>query len=157
MIDECNLSGPMAKYKSNEFPCINVQFDKFFSGKEYVELAYLFGSSARGGQGKLSDIDIGVYLSPNLPKKERHLKHLELIAGLTTLSKSDRIDLVIMNDASPAINFEIIKANKPVFVRDRDIKLDVEHRSMSRYLDRQFHEKRLNKAFLERVATKGPG
>ncbi len=62
-----------------------------------------------------------------------------------------------MNDASPAINFEIIKANRPVFIRDRDIKLDVEHRSMTRYLDRKFHEKRLNKAFLERVRARGLG
>ena len=136
---------------------LNMQFDRFFSGKECVELAYLFGSSAKGRQGKLSDIDIGVYLSTNLPKKERHQKQLELIAGLTTLSKSDMIDLVIMNDASPAINFEIIKANKPIFVRDQDIKLDVEHRIMSRYLDRKFHEKRLNKAFLEKIATRGLG
>ncbi len=65
-----------------------MQFDEFFNGKEYVELAYLFGSSAKGRYGKLSDIDIGVYLSDSLPKKERHLKHLELIAGLTTLSKA---------------------------------------------------------------------
>ncbi len=145
----------MAKYKSNEFPFINMQFYKFFGGKEYVELAYLFGSSAKGRDGKLSDIDIGVYFSDSLSKKDRHKRHLELIAGLTTLFKSDRIDLVIMNDASPVINFEIIKANRPVFVRDRGLKLDVEHRIMSRYLDRRFHEKRLNKAFLERVTTRG--
>ncbi|MEE8167772.1 MAG: nucleotidyltransferase domain-containing protein [Candidatus Hydrothermarchaeales archaeon] len=132
-----------------------MRFDKFFSEKKYVELAYLFGSFAEGRFSKLSDIDIGIYLSDDLSKKQRNRKHLKLIAELTSFLKNDKIDLVIMNDASLAINFEIIKANRPVFVRERDLKLEVEQRIMSRYLDREFHERRLNAAFLKRAATRG--
>lgn len=132
-----------------------MQLARFFSGKKHVELAYLFGSSAVGKNSKLSDVDIGVYLSDGLPKKERNQKRLELIAELTTLLKTDKIDLVIMNDASPAINFEIIRPNRPVFVTDQDLKIDVEQRIMSIYLDRRAHEKRLNDAFLKRALTRG--
>ena len=128
---------------------------RFFSGKKDVELVYLFGSSVKRGRSKLSDIDIGVYLFGGLPKKERIRIHLELIAGLTTLLKSNRIDLVIMNDASPVINFEIIRSNRPVFVRERDLKLDVEQRIMSHYLDRKFHEKHLNRAVVKRAIAMG--
>ena len=45
----------------------------FFKSKEYVELAYLFGSTAEGLEGTISDIDIGVYLSGKLTKRGRVL------------------------------------------------------------------------------------
>jgi len=129
--------------------------EKFFKHLEYIELAYLFGSTARADNGILSDIDIAVYLKNVLSKQEHNQKRLELIAGLTTLLKSDRVDLVIMNSAPPVLNFEVIKVNMPVYVRDRDCKLDVEQKIMSRYLDRKHHEDFLNRSFLKRVAEKG--
>jgi predicted nucleotidyltransferase len=43
---------------------------EFFKSQECVELAYLFGSHAKGEPGPLSDIDIGVYLSRKLDKKK---------------------------------------------------------------------------------------
>ncbi len=142
-------------YKFNKVQTTNMELKEFFQRKKFVELAYLFGSAAKGKHNKLSDIDIGVYLSENLSQKEKNQKRLELIAGLTTLLKSDKVDLVVMNGASAAVNFEIIKANAPIFVRNRELKLDVEQRIMSSYLDRKFHEERLNKAFLERVKARG--
>ncbi len=60
-----------------------------------------------------------------------------------------------MNDAAPVINFEIIKPNVPLFVRDKDLKLDVEQKIMSRYLDRKYHEDFLNRAFLKKIKEKG--
>lgn len=69
--------------------------------------------------------------------------------------KSDRVDLVIMNRALPVLNFEVIKVNMPVYVRNRDFKLDVEQQIMSMYLDRKAHEDFLNRSFLKRVSEKG--
>lgn len=128
---------------------------EFFKSQEYVELAYLFGSTAEDHRGPLSDIDIGVFLSGNLTKRERIEKSLELTAELTTLVKTDKIDLVVMNDAFPVINFEIIKPNIPVFVKDKNFKIDVEQEIMSRYLDRKYHENLLNRVFLDRIQEKG--
>jgi predicted nucleotidyltransferase len=128
---------------------------EFFKSGEYVELAYLFGSTAEGKEGPLSDIDIGVYLSSKLTKGERIKKRLEFTAELADLLKTDKIDLIIMNDASPVISFEIIKPNIPVFIKDEDLKLDVEQEIMSRYLDRKHHENLLNRVFLEMIHEKG--
>ena len=127
---------------------------EFFNKKEYVELAYLFGSTAEGTEGPLSDIDIGVYLSSKLTKGERIEKRLELIGELSTLLKSDHVDLVVMNDAAPVINFEVIRPNMPLFVRNEDLKLDVEQYIMSRYLDRKYHEDFLNRELLKRIREK---
>ncbi len=128
---------------------------EFFKSQEYVELAYLFGSTAKDNRGPLSDIDIGVYLSSKLTKGERIEKRLELTAELAGFLKTESIDLVVMNDASAVINFEIIKSNIPVFIRDEDFKLDVEQKVMSLYLDRKYHENLMNRAFLERIEEKG--
>ena len=129
-------------------------FPEYFKAQEYVELAYLFGSTAEGTEGPLSDIDIAVYLSGKLTKGERIDKRLELMGELATLLKTDHVDLVVMNDASPVINFEVIKPNVPLFVRNEDLKLDVEQRIMSRYLDRKYHEDFLNRELLKRIREK---
>ena len=120
-----------------------------------MELAYLFGSTAKDNRGPLSDIDIGVYLSSKPTKGERIEKRLELTAELAGFLKTESIDLVVMNDASAVINFEIIKSNIPVLIRDEDFKLDVEQKVMSLYLDRKYHENLMNRAFLERIEEKG--
>jgi len=131
------------------------RLEEFFTSREYVELAYLFGSTAEDNRGPLSDIDIGVYLSSKHTKGERIDKRLELTAELASFLKTDSIDLVIINDASPVINFEIIKPNSPIFIRNEDLRLEVEQKVMSRYLDRKYHEDLLNKIFLERIEEKG--
>lgn len=46
------------------------RLNEFFWKVDYVELAYLFGSHSKEKAGPLSDIDIGVYLSRSLNKKE---------------------------------------------------------------------------------------
>ncbi|HJH29175.1 MAG TPA: nucleotidyltransferase [Methanosarcinaceae archaeon] len=129
--------------------------EKFFQAQEYVELAYLFGSAAKGKAGVLSDIDIGIYLSPKTTKAQRNQKRLEFIAKLTTILKNNRIDLLVINDTPPVLNFEIIKPNVPVLVRDHDLKLDVEQCIMSRYLDRKYHEDFLNRTLLKKIIEKG--
>lgn len=113
---------------------------EFFKSWECVELAYLFGSTAEGTEGPLSDVDIAVYLSGKLTKRERIEKRLELMGELSSLLKTDNVDLLVMNDAAPVINFEVIRPNVPLFVGNKDLKLDVEQQVMSRYLDRKYHE-----------------
>ncbi len=127
----------------------------FLSKQEHVKLAYLFGSVAEGKQGKLSDVDLAVFLDESLSKKERFNLQLKLISDLTSILKADKVDLVIMNDAPLSLNYEIIKANHPLLVRDEGKKIDFEHGILSRYLDRGYYEKRWASEFLKRVAERG--
>ena len=128
---------------------------KFFKTQEYVELAYLFGSAAKDKAGVLSDIDIGVYISNRITKAQRDQKRIELIAKLTTILKNNSVDLLIINDTPPVLNFEIIKPNVPILIKDHDLKLDVEQHIMSRYLDRKHHENFLNRTLLKKIMEKG--
>jgi predicted nucleotidyltransferase len=123
--------------------------------KERLKLAYLFGSAAKGGEGRLSDLDLGVLLDESLSREERFRLQLRLTGELTSLLKTDRIDLVAMNDASLSLNYEIIAANHPLFARDEGQKIDFEHGILSRYLDRRYFEKRWAAEFLKKVAERG--
>ena len=128
---------------------------EFFRAEDQVELAYLFGSVAEGKAGVLSDIDIGVYLSDKLTTVERGRKRIELIGKLMSLLKSDRVDLLIINDTSPVLKFEIIRPNVLIYERNPDLKVDVEQRIMSVYLDWKYYEDRLNRNTLKRIMEKG--
>ncbi len=128
---------------------------EFLSKQEHVKFAYLFGSAARGEVGKLSDVDMAVLLDDSLNKKERFDLQLKLISDITAILKTDGVDLVVMNDAPLSLNYEIIKANYPVFVRDRGEKIDFEHGVLSGYLDRRYYEKRAASEFLKKVAEEG--
>ena len=138
--------------------CITDQDERitgYLNKQEHVKLAYLFGSVAEGKEGKLSDVDLAFFLDESLSKKERFNLQLKLISELTRILKTDRIDLVIMNDAPISLNYEIIKANHPLLVRDEGNRIDFEHRILSRYLDRRYYDKRWTAEFLKQVAESG--
>lgn len=124
----------------------------FLQKQDPVELAYLFGSVAIQKAGKLSDIDLAIFLDESIEKKERFKIKLRLISDLENILKTDRLDLVIMNDAPISLNFEIIKANHPLFIRDKNLKVDLEHHIISRYLDRQYYDKRWADNLIKKTA-----
>ncbi len=98
---------------------LSEQYNKLvdvLSKQEHVRLAYLFGSVAKGKAGKLSDIDIAVLLDESLNKEQRFDLQLELISDISELLKTDKIDMVVINEAPLSLKFEIIKANYPLFV-----------------------------------------
>lgn len=128
---------------------------EFLSEQKHIRFAYLFGSVARGKEGKLSDFDLAVYLDESLDKGEMFDLQLKLISDITLILKTDKVDLVVMNDAPLLLNYEIIKANCPLFVKDREEKIDFEHKVLSVYLDRRYYEKRAAEEFLKKVAEKG--
>ncbi len=132
-----------------------IKLADFFSKQEHIRLAYLFGSAAKGKAGKLSDVDIAVLFDDSLSKKKRFKLQLNLIGDIAALLKTDKVDLVDIDDAALSLKFEIIKANCPVFVRDKTLKIDFEQEVMSRYLDRRYYEKRAASEFLRKVAVKG--
>ncbi len=134
---------------------IYTKLRKFFNKQEHVRLAYLYGSAAKGKGGKLSDVDIAVFIDESLDKKERFNLQLKLISELTGVLNTDKVDLVIMNDSPLSLKYEIIKANHHLLVRDEGERIDLEHGILSRYLDRRYYEKRWAAEFLRKVAEKG--
>jgi len=124
------------------------QLKSFFKDKKYVIAAYLFGSHAGGRVSPLSDVDIGVLFDETLSKKLRLKLKLDLLGELSKLLKSDKVDLVVMNDASISLNYEIING-EVLFERDRVERVFFESKILAKYLDRRYYDKRSLDAFLE--------
>lgn len=133
----------------------NKQLREYFQEKKIIKLVYLFGSMATKKEGKLSDIDIGILFDDSLDKKEELELQLEIIGKIIDILKIGDIDLVIMNNSSIALNYEVIKTNKPIFIRDIEEKVDFEHYILSRYLDRRYYEKRASDEYFKKVAREG--
>ncbi|MBI4162988.1 MAG: nucleotidyltransferase domain-containing protein [Candidatus Aenigmarchaeota archaeon] len=122
-----------------------------------VKAAYLFGSAAKGTMTRLSDIDVGIYMDEKLPANT-HKIHLNAITAVDRASGAYRkkmfVDVVIMNNASPMLNFEIIKYGIFLF-GDIKTKVELEARIMSIFLDRKFYYDRHAEYAIKRVAERG--
>jgi len=126
---------------------------KFLRTQRAVKLAYLFGSLITERWGKLSDIDIAVLFDEQLNKKERFQLELELIGKLSSLLKTNKIDLVVMNEASVLMNYNIIKGIP--LTGEEFVRIKTESIIVSRYLDRKPHIKKYAMETINRIAKQG--
>jgi hypothetical protein len=84
-----------------------------------VQAALLFGSHATGRARADSDIDVAVLLDRAQALGEPSERMRRLLGALTGELAADRIDLVELNDAPPALAFQILKYGRVAFERDR--------------------------------------
>ncbi len=97
--------------------------------------AYIFGSLARGNSGKLSDVDIAVYVSSSLNRYEKFDLKIKLMKELGRILKTDNIDILILNDAPPMLKHRVIKEGKIIYYREKEMMIDFEVRAVMEYLD----------------------
>ncbi len=117
--------------------------------KEYEEVifAYLFGSYARGEAGKLSDIDIAVYLDPSLPQDAMWDTFLDIASRLSF--RVVKVDVVLLNTAGYRLAFEVLKG-RLLFSRDEGMRKEFIYRTLRTYLDRRYYDSRRAEFILSR-------
>jgi hypothetical protein len=69
-----------------------------------ISFAYLFGSMAEGRERQQSDIDIAIYVRPDLK-----IDRLEL-SSILSAELEGVADLVILNQAPPAVCHQVLKS-----------------------------------------------
>jgi len=102
--------------------------------KYNIKLIYIFGSYAKGKNDKNSDLDIAVLLE----KGYNPLDKLSLIGDFIDIFKRNDIDLVILNDANPVLEHQVIKYGKLVYMKDEDTKVFYEVRVLKEYMDMEY-------------------
>jgi len=107
--------------------------------KYRLELIYLFGSKATGRCSKLSDIDIAVLLNNGDNFNLKDLL-LDLIFEFSKLFRSDKIDLVILNKASLAVQYNVISNGKILYEINIETRCNYETSLISLYLDFKRYE-----------------
>lgn len=104
----------------------------FYRGKSFVSFAVLFGSHAKGKANSLSDIDIAVYLTKKIKRSSFFDVRLKLASDMPAKGKKD---VIILNESSPLLAYEVIAHGRPLFIKDKKEFIDFKVLSFNRYFD----------------------
>jgi predicted nucleotidyltransferase len=82
-----------------------------------VQLAYLFGSHARGNADIESDLDIAVLADPTLSKEERHALKLRLHRAFREALPIEygEIDMVVLQDVPVLLQYNVVRDGKCIY------------------------------------------
>ncbi len=118
-------------------------------------LAYLYGSCATGKTHALSDVDIAVAANRKLSAVQKLKKRLVLISECQKILKSSNVDLVFYEDLPLQIQYHALRDSVLIFSDDEDLRVDLEHRTLSRYFDRAYYIRRHTELLLQNVSAHG--
>ena len=127
---------------------------QYFASLDEVVLAYLFGSHARGQAWARSDVDVAVLLEDRPTDGHCLDMRLEVIGGLMDILYTDDVDVVILNQAPPALRYAVLRDGLLFFCRDRRAMIEFRVRALNEYLDFRPILKRHERAIMEK-ARKG--
>lgn len=108
----------------------------YFETRPEVQLAYLFGSQATGKANRLSDVDVAVLTEPSRVKKNLPYGYkAEIGTDLMSLLKTNRVDIVLLNEAPPFLRHQVLKTGKCLWARDPSMRIQFETEALARFLD----------------------
>ncbi|MCM8762423.1 MAG: nucleotidyltransferase domain-containing protein [Candidatus Omnitrophica bacterium] len=113
-----------------------------------IVFAYILGSYADGCPGPLSDFDIGIYIEES---KEIFEKKLYLNFIITDILKTDEVDIIILNTASPFFIHHSLKNAKLLFSKDERTRFSFLVKNMKEYFDMQYYYVRFKESLLKRI------
>ena len=112
------------------------QLKAYLIKQKYVQVAYLYGSAAKGPMGPLSDVNIAVFFNsePALWFEQK----MNLMEGLVWLFGVPKVDVVVLNNADPALSHRVLIEGQPIFIRDDTSRIRNEKKIVETYLDTAF-------------------
>jgi len=110
---------------------------KYFRERKEIELVYLFGSTVSGKTNALSDIDIALLIDEKQLKEEFYPYGYKahIIADLMKLLKTNRIDLVILNEASVLLQHRVLYTGKLIYVKNEEKRIQFQVKCIDKYND----------------------
>ena len=122
---------------------------KIAEKKDYILAVYLFGSYAKNKAKASSDIDIAILLEKDKNQKSSELK-IEIYEELIK-NGLDNIDLVILNQASALLTYEVVKENHLLYKKDKFNAASYQSLMIRKYLDFEYYLKKNQDKFKERI------
>ena len=116
-----------------------------------VLLTYLFGSQTTGHTHAESDIDVAVLLDASLTADERFAERLTLIDALSRLLGTDNVDVVILNEASPLLAYEVLRSGVLLYCTDDNARVEFQVCTLRTYEDTAPLRQILATAMAERI------
>ena len=121
-----------------------------------VVAGYIFGSMAQGRARPGSDVDVAVLLSDDLDGEARFVRRLRLGAEVEE-AIGRRTDLVVLNDAPPLLQHQVLKHGRLVFERDRAARVEFEVRAGKIYADLKPMRRFFQEALFREIQEVGLG
>ena len=108
------------------------ELSRVLEADQRVAYAVLFGSRARGTARPDSDVDVAVGLMEGA-----RLTTLDLggLIGDMAAATQHEVDLVLLDEASPALAYRVFRDGSEVYVRDRARLVERKARAIVEYLD----------------------
>ncbi|MBI3333007.1 MAG: nucleotidyltransferase domain-containing protein [Candidatus Omnitrophica bacterium] len=115
-----------------------------------ISALYLFGSQATGKAGPLSDLDVAVLLNEKQIRPGRFFScRLDLMAEVMRACRQSDVDLVLLNETTPLLAYEVVRGGRLIYERDHDARVEFEARAVQHYLDLEpFY--RVSRSYLKR-------
>jgi predicted nucleotidyltransferase len=133
---------------------IPVIIEEVSKDSEVVAL-FAFGSLARGALRPLSDLDFAVLVSRSLDPRARFEKHLNLIGQFNQVFRTDEIDLVLLNDVSRGLSYNVIFLGRLLYCSNRPELEDFMEKTVKFHLDFKFFRDEFDRAFLAGIGYHG--
>ncbi len=102
----------------------------FIKGRQEISFAYIYGSFAEGLP--FHDIDLGIYVA-GIKEEEVTMYALELAQDISRMEHIP-VDIRVLNYAPVLFLYHVFKGHL-VFERNEDIRIDLAHKTIQRYLD----------------------
>lgn len=105
-------------------------------GRSEIKFAYLFGSLAKGTAGKLSDIDVAVFVEDTALKADYPYGYKAmLITELMKTLKTNKVDVVILNEAKPFLCSQVLRDGVLLACNDEAARIEFWVTTLHRYND----------------------
>lgn len=121
-------------------------------GRDEVLEAYLFGSQARGDAWAHSDVDVAVHVDRGRLPDSPWGYASDLAADLMSALGTNRIDVVVLNDAAPLLYRRVLRDGVRLLSRDLRATTTREGQALSRWCDYVPQLARIEAAHKARIA-----
>lgn len=125
----------------------------YFSNLHPVQAVFLFGSQARGTPSPLSDVDLAVLLADEFPSAGYLDFRAKTVTELMGVLRTDRIDLVVLNEATPLLKYQIISSGKVLHEKDASRRISFSVNSLRNFWDTRYLRNISEQYLLKRIST----
>jgi len=106
-----------------------------FEADGAIAAVYLFGSVARGTATGMSDVDIGILFHSSIDASRYFDLRLEYLSRIMTILRTEKMDVVILNQAPLHLSYEVVSHGNLLIDRDPRQRAAFEANRIGRYLD----------------------
>ena len=134
-------------------------FIEIIKNNDSIVALYLFGSYVSGRPTPLSDIDLAVLFAKSVNRELFLSERLRLLGELTIILGTDKIDLVVLNEAPPGLGYRVIRDGELLFTgnnSDNQV-VDFKVKTLDRYFDYQSAQRIFSEGLARRIQEGGFG